>query len=81
MAPVGVSTKNYSLKKNETAPPRITIGSLSVGGKATFTCPQGFMIDGATEATCKGNGEWSAPMPLCKGIGQHLSMISKDRNA
>lgn len=60
--------RNGTLKKNETAPPKINVVSLDVGGKAVFTCPQGFVTEGASEAVCKSNGEWSTPVPHCKGI-------------
>lgn len=70
MAPLANTeiTRNGTLKKNETAPPKITIGNRAVGGKAVFTCPQGFLIEGESEAVCQSNGQWSNDIPLCKGI-------------
>ncbi|ODN01859.1 Locomotion-related protein Hikaru genki [Orchesella cincta] len=70
MAPLAYTeiTRNGTLKKNETAPPKITIQSRDVGGKVIFTCPQGFVVEGSTDAVCQSNGEWSAAMPLCKEV-------------
>jgi hypothetical protein len=69
MAPLAYTsvTKNGTLKKNETAPPKIVVESTQVGGKVTFSCQPGHMIEGSSEAFCIGTGEWSASIPLCKG--------------
>lgn len=69
MAPLDYSSmsRNGSLKRNETAPPKITIMNREVGGKAIFSCPQGFMTEGSPEAVCQMSGQWSAPVPICKG--------------
>lgn len=69
MAPLATTeiTRNGTLKKNETAPPKITIGNRGVGGKAIFSCPDGFLIEGESEAVCQSNGQWSNDIPLCKG--------------
>lgn len=66
LAPTSM-TRNGTLKKNETAPPKISILSRDVGGKAIFSCPQGYIIDGSTQAICQINGEWSTAIPLCNG--------------
>jgi len=42
--------------------------SLEVGGKAIFTCPQGFIPEGASEAACTSSGKWSTPVPHCKEV-------------
>jgi hypothetical protein len=70
MAPLAYTsiTKNGTLKRNETSPPKITIGGRNVGGKVQFSCPDGFIIQGSTEATCLVSGDWSAAIPLCTGI-------------
>lgn len=69
MAPLAHTsvTRNGTLKRNETAPPKITILGRDVGGKALFSCSQGYMVEGASEAVCQSNGEWSSAIPLCKG--------------
>lgn len=69
MAPLAHTsvTKNGTLKRNETAPPAIKIHGRDVGAKAVFTCSQGYMVEGASEAVCQPNGEWSSAIPLCKG--------------
>ncbi|XP_021948742.1 sushi, von Willebrand factor type A, EGF and pentraxin domain-containing protein 1 isoform X2 [Folsomia candida] len=68
MAPMAYPSRNSTYKKNETAPPKISIVSLDVGGKALFTCPQGYVADGAADATCQSNGKWSNPLPICKEV-------------
>lgn len=73
MAPMANPTRN-NFKKNETAPPKISIASLDVGGKAVFSCPQGYVADGANEATCQSSGKWSTSLPICKG-GQHFLIL------
>jgi len=77
MAPLAYTsvTKNGTLKKNETAPPKIHVESTQVGGKVTYSCPPGYMIEGAKVAYCNDTGEWSAPMPLCKGIKSCVSCV------
>ncbi|OXA56007.1 sushi, von Willebrand factor type A, EGF and pentraxin domain-containing protein 1 isoform X2 [Folsomia candida] len=75
MAPLAVSylTKNGTLTRNQTAPPKVTLlgthmQKIYVGAKAAFSCDQGYMIEGSAEAICQANGEWSASMPLCKEV-------------
>lgn len=78
MAPLAYTeiTRNGTLQKNETAPPKITIQSRSVGGKVLFSCPQGFVVEGSPEAVCQSTGEWSDAMPLCKGMNRTSGMNS-----
>lgn len=60
--------KNSTFKKNELSQPKISVLSREVGGKATFTCPQGFMTEGSSEAVCQSSGQWSASVPFCRGV-------------
>lgn len=32
-----------------------------------FTCNTGYLLHGASRAQCRMNGQWSNPLPLCKG--------------
>ncbi|KAI8500845.1 hypothetical protein Bbelb_216630 [Branchiostoma belcheri] len=34
----------------------------------TFTCNQGYLLDGASSATCQADGTWSNPVPTCRDI-------------
>ncbi|XP_078666609.1 CUB and sushi domain-containing protein 3-like isoform X3 [Branchiostoma floridae x Branchiostoma belcheri] len=34
----------------------------------TFTCNPGYLLDGASSATCKADGTWSNPVPTCRDI-------------
>ncbi|ODN01862.1 Locomotion-related protein Hikaru genki [Orchesella cincta] len=70
MAPLDYTsvTRNGTLKRNETAPPKITILSREVGGKVTFSCAQGYMVEGVSDAVCQSSGDWSSAIPLCKEV-------------
>ncbi|XP_059474921.1 sushi, von Willebrand factor type A, EGF and pentraxin domain-containing protein 1-like isoform X2 [Neocloeon triangulifer] len=47
---------------------RVTILSREVGGKAVFSCAQGFGITGGQESKCLSTGEWSGPLPECSEV-------------
>ncbi|CAB3368986.1 Hypothetical predicted protein [Cloeon dipterum] len=47
---------------------RVTILSREVGGKAVFSCAQGFGIMGNHESKCLSSGEWSGPFPECSEV-------------
>ncbi|KAI8500841.1 hypothetical protein Bbelb_216590, partial [Branchiostoma belcheri] len=53
------------------APPN---GSLSPVGSntyldvVTFSCDQGYELDGSTSVTCQGDGTWSASVPECNDV-------------
>ncbi|CAG7716179.1 unnamed protein product [Allacma fusca] len=70
MAPLQFTSvsKNGTVKKNETAPPKITVINRDVGGKAIFTCAPGYILQGSNEAICQSNGEWSSAIPLCREV-------------
>ncbi|XP_078667358.1 uncharacterized protein LOC144909170 [Branchiostoma floridae x Branchiostoma belcheri] len=66
-----VPTCNVVSCPNLLAPPN---GSLSPVGSntyldvVTFSCDQGYELDGSTSATCQGDGTWSASVPECNDI-------------
>uniref|UniRef100_A0A665UU47 Sushi domain-containing protein n=1 Tax=Echeneis naucrates TaxID=173247 RepID=A0A665UU47_ECHNA len=33
-----------------------------------FTCNRGYTLSGNARAQCRLNGQWSSPLPVCKGI-------------
>ncbi|XP_078666467.1 polycystin family receptor for egg jelly-like isoform X3 [Branchiostoma floridae x Branchiostoma belcheri] len=51
-----------------------TNGSLSPTGESTyldvvtFSCDQGYELDGSTSATCQGDGSWNASVPDCNAV-------------
>ncbi|XP_019622471.1 PREDICTED: E-selectin-like, partial [Branchiostoma belcheri] len=51
-----------------------TNGSLSATGESsyldvvTFSCDQGYELDGSTSATCQGDGSWNASVPDCNAV-------------
>lgn len=32
-----------------------------------FTCNTGYLLQGATQAQCRSSGQWSSPLPTCRG--------------
>lgn len=32
-----------------------------------FTCNRGYILSGSARAQCRLNGQWSSPLPVCKG--------------
>lgn len=32
-----------------------------------FTCNTGYLLQGASRAQCRSNGQWSSPLPNCRG--------------
>lgn len=32
-----------------------------------FTCNRGYVLSGNARAQCRLNGQWSSPLPVCKG--------------
>lgn len=33
-----------------------------------FTCNRGYILSGNARAQCRLNGQWSSPLPVCKGL-------------
>lgn len=55
---------------------RVSILSREVGGRAVFSCAQGFGLRGPHEAICLPSGDWANPMPTCQGICNNVSRAS-----
>ncbi|XP_074078069.1 L-selectin isoform X2 [Macrotis lagotis] len=53
------------------------LGYFNFGSKCTFQCPEGMFLIGAAETTCETSGNWSAPKPVCEGLGNILSPIKE----
>ncbi|XP_078659988.1 P-selectin-like [Branchiostoma floridae x Branchiostoma belcheri] len=43
-------------------------GAVSYPNGVTFTCNSGYVLDGATDATCQADGTWSNPVPTCTPV-------------
>ncbi|XP_038073805.1 sushi domain-containing protein 2-like [Patiria miniata] len=41
----------------------------SVGGVASFTCDDGYTLQGDNELVCQENGQWSGEVPICEASG------------
>lgn len=46
---------------------KVLIISREVGGRAVFSCIQGYGLQGPAETVCQPNGEWATPFPTCDG--------------
>ena len=40
----------------------------SVGDTATYTCNEGFELDGVMMVTCQDDGMWDNPPPTCRSL-------------
>lgn len=38
-----------------------------MGGRAVFSCAQGYGLRGPHEAVCQHTGDWASPLPTCQG--------------
>ena len=47
---------------------RVSILSREVGGRAVFSCVQGYGLRGPHEAVCQHSGDWASPLPTCQGM-------------
>lgn len=61
--------------------------NLRVDSVCSFTCNEGFTLDGSLSATCTGSGEWNTGAPICRAIQcaalespQDGSMLCTDSN-
>lgn len=41
-----------------------------------FTCNKGYILSGNARAQCRLNGQWSNPLPVCKGHIYHTALPS-----
>ena len=44
----------------------VSISGTIVGSTATYTCNDGFRLQGQSTRTCQTNGEWSGSAPICQ---------------
>lgn len=42
--------------------------NFAIGSTVTFSCDEGYELDGESKLTCRSDGHWSELVPLCKGI-------------
>ncbi|CAH2250497.1 jg9593 [Pararge aegeria aegeria] len=48
--------------------PRVAVVSRGVGGRAAFSCPPGWALDGPTETVCLPAADWARPFPVCREV-------------
>ena len=44
----------------------VSITGTTVGSTATYTCNDGFGLQGQSTRTCQTNGQWSGSAPICQ---------------
>lgn len=46
----------------------VTNGSeFNLNDLVNFTCDTGYLLQGSSRAQCRSNGQWSSPLPTCRG--------------
>lgn len=63
----GVECGEVTIPGGANAKLRVAIVSRGVGGRAAFSCIQGWGLRGSHETVCMPNGEWAQPFPTCVG--------------
>ena len=53
---------------------RVVLSGTLPGSTATYTCNDGFELEGTSVATCGSDGEWSGNRPFCSGIQYYRCM-------
>lgn len=51
--------------------------NFAIGSTVTFSCDEGYELDGESKLTCRSDGHWSELVPLCKGIIKKKSINIK----
>ena len=46
----------------------VVLSGQTVGSSATYTCDEGFVLDGNETRICQSNGMWSLTEPTCRGM-------------
>ena len=46
----------------------VSLSGASVGDTATYVCNSGFMLVGVSVLTCKDDGTWTSPPPVCHSL-------------
>ncbi|XP_034622788.1 CUB and sushi domain-containing protein 1-like [Trachemys scripta elegans] len=63
----------------------VTNGSeFNLNDVVNFTCGTGYLLQGASRAQCRSNGQWSSPLPTCRGkkyFHSIWSLMSEDEES
>ena len=51
---------------------QVNFADTTFGADATYTCDEGFSLEGVETRTCQANGNWSDSDPNCELLVQHI---------
>ena len=51
----------------------VTLTSRTVGSRATYTCNDGYRLQGDRQRECQRNGRWFGQEPVCVGMYERKS--------
>ena len=43
----------------------VSVGEITLGSVATYTCNDGYVFNGDSTRTCQADGTWSGDKPIC----------------
>ena len=53
----------------------VNVTSRTVGSRATYTCNDGYRLQGDKQRECQRNGQWSGQEPVCRGTYVSFELI------
>ena len=56
---------------------RHNVSSTTYNSVVTYTCDDGYTLQGNSSRTCQSNGNWSGSVPQCERMLMYLSTIGK----
>ena len=63
ITPAAMNCANLSNPLNGT----VVVSGTTVGDNATYSCDNGFLLQGVNRRVCTSGGEWSGSAPTCQG--------------
>ena len=53
----------------------VSLSGTVFGSVATYSCNNGYRVEGDRERTCLANATWSGTTPHCQGLGMNKKLI------
>ena len=54
----------------------VSLTGTTLGSKATYSCDDGYVLEGESRRDCQSNGKWSGKAPTCERM-LHLTWIER----